>query len=482
MADSTETDSNPAQIGNLRRLALPFLIYGFVGNLVILVSPLFMMQVLDRVVPSGNLNTLIMLLIFALAVLVLNAVVEFSRDRSLGRIVRWIDDTCIQPIVKQDPDTRSACLTDLQTLHGFFSGRHPVNLVALAWLPLFLVFLALINPLYLLLIALMFGTIFLVQTFASSWAKEPKSQIQDIQSRESATSYCLDQASRQIRADGAPQRMANQMLALRKNRLQLEDQTDAPTHFSAASSGALRLATQLFALSLGAYLVSQHMMTAGGMIAASVICGKVLSSLEGSIGSLREIGPARKAFANLQNLPVVNAQGLNLQAFDGKLICSGLIFPRGAGAPPRLDRITFELKSGECLAIIGDSGCGKTTLLNALSGISPAPIGLVQLDQTDIRHLDPVSREKVVGYTPQIPNFLNGTIAQNIAGFDPDATDAKVIAAAKLARSHGVFSSLKDGYHTDLSRDAFLLTTGQRQLLSLTAAVYQKPKYLFLDE
>ncbi len=276
--------------------------------------------------------------------------------------------------------------------------------------------------------------------------------------------------------------LATRLIRNREARLDLTDDTDRTQIAADGSSNFFHMTAQLLALSLGALLVSQDVLTAGGMIAASLITSKTIVTIEQSINAVRDWPGLRTSFSALNRLTARTTQATDLFDMSGALTCDGLIIPRGGGHPPRLDRVSFDLKPSECLAIIGDAGGGKSTLLKALAGLDPAPIGTVSLDQSDVRHLSDAARAAAIGYVAQQADLLPGTLAENISGFDPEQQDDKVIEAAKAERVHGLISSLPEGYATDIGAKPQVLTAGQKQQLALAAALYHRPKYLFLDE
>ncbi len=250
-----------------------------------------------------------------------------------------------------------------------------------------------------------------------------------------------------------------------------------------AGLGFLRVAAQLLGLSLGAALVSAGQLTAGGMIAASIILTRTVTLLDASWASWPQM---RGLLHDLRGLEHAASAALppatEIPDLSGSLRCETLIFPRGGGAPPWLDRISFALKPGECLAIVGPSGSGKSTLLEAMAGISPCPIGAVFLEESEVRSLPPATLVQHIGYLPQRATLFPGTLADNICGFDPAPEDAQIVAAAKTAGVHGLISELPDSYATDAGRDQHLLSAGQVQRVALARAIFAAPRYLFLDE
>ncbi|SLN21922.1 Type I secretion system ATP-binding protein PrsD [Pseudoruegeria aquimaris] len=472
----------PADILKIRRLLPPLLAYGFVSNLAALVTPLFMMQVLDRVVPSGNMATLLLLLVIAVAALLASSLVDFARDRVLGRLARWVDRLCTLPLLAQPPQAQAEAAQALAAARGMLSGGGLVALLNLAWVPVFLAGLGLIHWAYPLLALVMVAALWLARKLGDLLAADPRQSAVQLGEQERAVSAQIAALGRQPLGPAVAAQLAARLDRIKAARLAMEEAADGPSETARAGAGFLRQMAQLAALAAGAALVARGQISAGGMIAASILTAKAVTAAEQGLATLAGSGNLLAPFATLAALPTVAQGGLEAVPFEGRLRAEGLIYPRGGGAPPRLERVSFTLEPGQCLAVIGDSGSGKTTLLKALAGLDPAPVGGVLLDDTDVRQLSPLAHGAAVGYLPQLAELLPGTIAENIAGFRPEATDAEVVAAAKRARAHGMISALPEGYATDLTRAGNLLTAGQRQQVALAAALFPSPRYLFLDE
>ncbi len=469
-------------LSKLRVLIAPLLLFSFVTNVAILVSPIFMMQVLDRVVPSGNLSTLLLLLVVALAALSLNSIVEIGRDLSLKRVARWAEALCTGPILQQPAQKQTELLHHLTIMRGFFTSGSATAILNMFWVPMFLGALALIHVNYVILVAVLLGAILLVQFARDSATKNQTDAANSLRATERQSIKMLERLGEINTPAHIRKNLAARLLDIQIRRQACEAAEEVPTLASNGAMTALRMSAQLLALSIGAYLVSQGALSAGAMIAASLIASKTITTAEQSVSAVKDWPEIKNALSELQNLPSESAQQMEIAELSGALKCERLIYPRGGGAPPRLDRISFELPPASCLAIIGDAGSGKTTLLHALAGLDPAPIGSVLLDQTDIRHLGSDSHQNHVGYMPQLGGLLPGTVAENIAGFATKIDDDAVIAAAKKAKVHGLISALPNGYQTDIGAQPHLLTAGQKQHVSLATAFYGQPKYIFLDE
>jgi ATP-binding cassette subfamily C exporter for protease/lipase len=204
--------------------------------------------------------------------------------------------------------------------------------------------------------------------------------------------------------------------------LSAREGADKIVHGSDNAARVTAQIAQVSALGLGAALVSQSALSAGGMIGASLIVAKFVGSVDALIGQWSALGTAREAIAALLRAEKMTDQPTRTQIrnLSGKLVANSLIIPRGGGARPILDRVSVSLEAGECLAVLGSSGSGKTRLMHALCGAQPADIGAVLLDDTDVRTLDEATFSQQIGYLPQCAGLFAGSLAQNIARFDPD--------------------------------------------------------------
>ena len=470
-------------IGQLKRLSVPLVALSLVTNLAILVNPIFMMQVLDRVVPTGNMHTLAMLLTVALGALALQAVVEYLRDVSFHRAAHWLEKASLPAVFASPTEQRDALMADRNQLAGALSDGAAVTALTLPWIPLFLLVLWIIHPWFLALALSLAGLSAIIRLAGDSLLHEARSQHMQLTQQEVTT---LRDAEVVIAGSGMPgvfRNLLDRFSAILMRRLLVAEQMTRPSVATTSLSSLLRGATQLLGLSLGAVLVVSGDLSAGGMIAASLILARSVANIEQALNQWPQLLTARAAFLRLEALTGPAAtSATEIPELSGALSCQGLIFPRGGGAPPRLEKISFALPPGRCLAVVGASGGGKTTLLEALSGVAPCPIGAVLLEETDIKSLPVSSLAAHVGYLPQHAHLFHGTLAENISGFAPDADSSRIVAAAKTAGVHGLISALPQSYDTDIGTHSHLLSAGQKQRVALARAIYQTPRYLFLDE
>jgi ATP-binding cassette subfamily C protein EexD len=248
------------------------------------------------------------------------------------------------------------------------------------------------------------------------------------------------------------------------------------------TSKTLRLMMQSLMLGLGAYLAIQGEITAGTVIAGSLLLGRALSPIDQLINSWKGFLGARDAYGRLNKLLTAlppTEEPMPLPPPQGQVqFEKAFVKPRGASAPV-LKNLNFSIEPGSLVAVIGPSAAGKSTLVRAILGIHPTVSGSIRLDGAEIPQWNREALGEHIGYLPQDVELLDGTISDNIARFG-QVDPGKVIEAAMAAGVHQMILKLPDGYETKIT--ANMLSAGQRQRIGLARALYDQPKLVVLDE
>ncbi len=241
---------------------------------------------------------------------------------------------------------------------------------------------------------------------------------------------------------------------------------------------------QIAMLGFGAYLVIDEAISAGVMIASSIVMGRALQPVEASIAHWRSFISARSAYSRLSKLLGeydVNRERMQLPAPQGRINVEGMtLVPPGANKPALIN-ISFQLAAGELLGIIGPSAAGKSSLARALMGIWAPKVGHVRLDGADMAEWDRKDLGRHLGYLPQDVELFDGTVAENISRFE-NVVAQTVNQAAQIANAHEMILRLPEGYDTQIGEGGCVLSGGQRQRIGLARALHGLPCLIVLDE
>ena len=246
----------------------------------------------------------------------------------------------------------------------------------------------------------------------------------------------------------------------------------------------IRPLLQVGVLGLGAFLVIEGQITAGVMIAASILLGRALAPVEASIGHWRSFVASRAAYGRVRELVNSYTTGdeqLPLPDPKGLLRAEAATIVPPGSSQPILIGVNFMVRPGEIAGIIGRSGSGKSSLARALVGLWQPTVGHIRLDGADLSNRDTAFFAKHVGYLPQDIELFQGTVAENIARF-AQCEPQEVIQAASLAGAHDMILQLPDDYNTQIGEHGAMLSGGQRQRIAFARALFGEPQLIVLDE
>jgi len=461
-------------------------------NILILAIPIYLFQISDRVLTSRSLDTLIMLTAIVAGAVIFQSAFDAVRRFMLMRTAVEVAARLGAPVLSaaahaslHGTGREYQTLGDLQQLRGFLVSGTLISFLDVPFAPLFILMIFLVHPqlgMIVIVTALLLMIIALInqRMTAKPFAEANKAQSManqhlDSMARNSQIINALAMIPEAVRIWGrdTAQSLTWQVRAQDRNVI------------FAAISRAVRLLTQICILGWGAFLALQGQITGGMVIAASIIAGRAFAPIEGSIEGWNGFLLTRAAYGRINHLlsnSALQHEKLRLPRPEGRLDVERLLYVPGGTKRVVLNGISFALNPGETLAIIGNSGAGKTTLGKTLVGSILPTSGSVRLDLMDIRNWDPRQFGESIGYLPQDVQLFPGTIKDNIGRMRVDATDEQIHDAAVLADVHNMIATLPQGYETVVSADGSPLSGGQKQRIALARAFFGNPRMVVLDE
>lgn len=466
--------------------------FSAVINLLMLAPALYMLQVYDRVLASGNQMTLAMLTLMVLGLFAFMGLLEWVRSLVVIRLGAQIDqrlgarvyDATFDASLRVGRGSSAQPLNDLTSLRQFATGNALFALFDAPWFPLYLAVLFLFHP-WLGWLALGGAVLLLALTWGNQWltraALAEAGQLA-IQSTQAASAHLRNAEATE--AMGMLARLRQRWQAEHGRFLHLQNRASEQGAGFAAASKGVRLALQSLMLGLGALLAVDGQITPGMMIAGSILAGRVLSPLDQLIGAWKQWSGAQQAYQRLRDLlraQPLRASGMRLPAPRGELRVEQLSACAPGSRTPVLAGVSFALEPGQRLVVLGPSGCGKSSLARLLVAAQAPLSGKVRLDGADLQQWDKSVLGPYLGYLPQDVQLFAGSIAENIARFAEVEAD-KVVAAAQMAGVHELILRLPQGYDTRLGEGGAGLSGGQKQRIGLARAVYGLPALIVLDE
>jgi ATP-binding cassette subfamily C exporter for protease/lipase len=461
-------------------------------NLILFASPLYMMQIYNRVLPSRSESTLVMLtglVCFALAAL---AALETVRTQVMVRLGTKLEHELNQRVVEAafavtlqaGEGTSRQALGDFDRVRNFVWSSMSCALFDIIWTPLFVVVVFLFHPL---LGSVALGGSVALLALALVHDAGTRAKLEEAGRKASDANGFMERSLRNAQTLEAMGMLANlqrRWLRQRGEAIRLQAKAADRTGLFTGLTKSVRFLLQTALLACGALLVIEDEITPGAIVAASMLMSRALAPLETTIAAWRQCVGARSAYLRLNALLEqwpLRPSRISLPAPRGALEIEDLVaWPAGSEAPT-LRRVSFALAPGETLAVVGASGSGKSTLARLIVGAAQPHSGRIRLDGAEIAMWNREELGPRLGYLPQDVELFEGTVAENIARFG-ELDSVRIVAAARRAGVHDMILGLPQGYETRLGNDARALSGGQRQRIALARALYDDPVLVVLDE
>ncbi|MFM2271401.1 MAG: hypothetical protein RL702_466 [Pseudomonadota bacterium] len=465
-------------------------------NILTFAGSLYMLLVYDSVLPSRSVPTLTGLFVMLVVIFLFQFAFEQIRSEALLGIANHLRSDLFRPVHyatinstlrrgKGESD-RLQPIRDLDQVHAFLSGMGPAAIIDLPWVLLFLIVLTALH--WTLGLTALLGTLVLTAlTLATNRRTESGTRDLTIATgRRSEASLTELRLAESAWAMGMQRRLIDKTCAWDGQLVQAQTGLSRTMSKLGGAGRLFRVFLQSVVLTVGALLVIDGDASGGVIIAASVLTGRALAPVDQAIANWRSFAAARSGWARLVALlaqfPQPEPRSVRLARPHGALELQDVwVAPPGsqlavvAGA-------SLQLRPGQALAVVGPSAAGKSSLAKTILGIWKPQRGDIRIDGATYDQWDADEIGGAFGYVAQQVELVEGTVAENIARFDPEATSDLVIAAARAAGLHDIILGLPDGYETRLGGGTFELSAGQRQRFGLARALYRDPHLVVLDE
>ncbi len=463
-------------------------------NVLYLTSSFFMLQVYDRIIPSRSIPSLIALALLAILLYVFQGAFDLVRGRILVRISGVFDEimsrrifkaTLKAPLKGQVSGDGLSALRDFDQVRGFLSSPGPSAFFDLPWVPLYVGICFLFHPL-IGIITVCGALILMMLTYLTNRSSQSSArQVYELATERNGLASAALRNAEVVQAMGMADEFADRWLARNDAYREVQRRNADTVNGYAIVSKIFRMALQSGVLAAGAVLVIENMASGGIIIAASILTSRALAPVEQAIANWKNFVAAQQSWSRLRRVLVLlpeTASPLTLPAPSQELAAEAV-----SSGPPDKQKlivrdISFTLRAGNALGIIGPSASGKSSLVRAVAGLWPVYRGSVRIDGAALDQWGDALLGAHIGYLPQDVELFAGTVAENIARFRKDTKADEIISAARHAGVHELVLRLPNGYDTEIGAGGSMLSAGQRQRIALARALYRDPFLVILDE
>jgi len=466
-------------------------LFSLLINLLMLVSPIYMLQVYDRVLTTGRIETLVMLTVMATVALAVMCALDALRTAVTIRIGGWLNEQLgpayLACAVRGRLAGESAGvehLRDISQIQSFVATQGLTAFFDAPWVPIFVALIWILHPL-LGSVAIGSAVVLFLLSIANEFATRKATETSS--KKQIEATLLADATIRNaeiVQAMHMLPAMTRRWASINGTVIDGLRKAGDIGGYVLAATKFVRFFVQVAILGVGAWLVVNSELTSGSMIAASILLGRALAPVELAISMWRNFMGARFSYDRLKRAiednPAPPSRTL-LPSPKGKVVVHEVTYLAPVTAQVVINQVSCEVKPGEALAIIGPSGAGKSTLCRLMVGLALPNVGEIRLDSSPIHHWDSEQIGRHIGYLPQDVELFTGTVRDNIARMQ-EVDDAAVVKAAQLAHAHDMIQHFPQGYDTPVGEGGVRLSGGQRQRIGLARAVFGNPRFIVLDE
>lgn len=477
----------------IRKIFISIGIYSFFLNLLMLAPPFYMLVIYDIVMPSNNVDTLILVTLIAVMFFVAMWILDYVRSKLLIYASNKLDlilnkrvfDATFDLAAKYPNQANLQPMRDFTNIKNFLGGSSVTAFFDFPWFPIYIAIMFAFSYVYG-LYAIVATIIIILLTYLNE--KATKEGLEESNDKYTKAMAFFDNNIRNVevvKAMGMKENLHRIWMEKYNSYLIVSTKASQTSAFYANASKSFRMMASSLMYGLGALLAIAGMISPGMIIAGAVLLGRALQPISQVIGSWKNFTSAKIAYNKLSDLLLEfpeETDKLKLPDPQGNIQFENVITVPPLGEKAILKGISLKIDSGDTIGVIGASAAGKSSFAKTIVGVWAPTSGHIRIDGADIAQYNLVSLGQHIGYLPQDIELFEGTIADNIARFDEQVIDEDIIQAAKLSGTHELILALPHGYSTRVGAGGHSLSGGQKQRIGLARAMYGNPKIVVLDE
>jgi PrtD family type I secretion system ABC transporter len=464
--------------------------FSFIMNILMLAMSVYSLQVLDRVLSSKSLETLTMLSLIMAVIFVILAFLQIIRSFIFLHISNWIDTTLSSVLLglsfsMKEKHSGSQHIRDLSTIKSFITGQAITHLCDAPWAIVFLIAIFFIHPINGWITVIGALCLIVLAALNERLTKGPLKKANESQILAMQEIEALTRNAEVIQAMGMTDTITKNWQNINTELTELSTKASSRASLLSGITKGIRMTIQMVTMAIGAVLVIKNEMSAGGIIATSILAGKALAPFDALITIWKSLTSTKKSFNRLNTVIGTlekEKDPMQLPEPKGSLDIQKCVYTLPGSDKMIIKGVNISVISGQCIGIVGPSGSGKTTLARLITGVLTPRSGAIRLDGAELMHWNTRQRGSNIGYLPQDIELFSGSVSENIARMDTKAAPESIIEATQFTETHDLILQLSEGYDTQIGGRGHHLSAGQRQRIALARAFYGEPKVVVLDE
>ena len=466
-------------------------IFSIFINMLKLAIPIYILQILDRVISSRSLETLLMLTAITLVAVLVAATLEIIRQRMFVQWGNWIELKFGPKLFASGlndgnlySSSTSRMLRDVSTVRNFVSGSGLIAWIDVIWAPVFIAIIYLISPILGNILLACCLTAFVLGIISERTTRDSREATFDARKDDREWVSAAERHQESLGSLTLVRNLTDKWSRSSRTRLNEAERTRAVNIYFIETTRLVGRLLRIGIIGVGIWLVIEESLTLGAVIATSVLSRTAYSQLRQAMLKWRDMKTAKKAYYRVKNQlsKETGAQVSIPESFSqSSLILDNVAFRYPNQPRSIFRRFNLQVNPGEVLCIVGLSATGKSTFARLVSGLLEPRSGHIRLGEIDVHRLMQRSTYSEIGFLPQTHTLFQATVRENIARM-ADGNIDEVIRVAKILGVHNAILKLPNGYDTEISEHEPLLSSGQRKCIALARSLYGSPKMVVMDE